>query len=280
MKLFKRIAAGVIVIVGTAGVAFTVYAIANTWSTADRMAREVPEAFAELERAVASVHRRGEMAISLLQTTRDQLGSIVVMVDELSHNREDRPFTSVLDRLDTEILERLERAEEFVRSMQSTLESAGGALLLLESMPFLGARVSPSQATSQGDVKSLASNLTEVSKGLEQATRILSEIRTSGTVDPARVAQIQVVLNQVDAYLNRIQSDIEDLSGQANVLAIRLADIVNNSGRWIGKAAALCTLFFVCFGFSQLHLLIHACPRLGVRIRRAGDLAASNPSGR
>ena len=255
-RLLQRTVSLLMALVGVFGVAFSGYAVRQIWSTADRMGREIPAAIGQLESVGRSVHRQGEKAVDVLQTTRGRLSTIQDTVEGLPRSREDRQVTTVLNRLDAEVVEHIERAEEFVRSMRSSLEGASRAVLLLESIPFLGPRVSSPSAASEENLTSLAGSLSEVSGGLGQLTRILAEIRTSRRVDPSNLAQLTSILEEVDEQLGRIQADIEVLSTETNAVVLSLAGARRRSERWIQRTAALCTLFFVCFGCSQLHLLV------------------------
>ena len=49
--------------VGMLGIAFSVFAIVETWTTADRLQADAPVLLGQVEDGVLSVHRQGEMAV-------------------------------------------------------------------------------------------------------------------------------------------------------------------------------------------------------------------------
>ena len=257
IRRMKRSAGALIILVGAIGAVFSGYAIREIWLTAEQLRAVIPKAIGELETAGQSIHHQGEAAGNVLQTTRNRLNSILETVEALSENRTDRQVVTVLNRLDAEVVERLERAEEFVRSMQSSVESAGRAALLLESVPFLRPRVSSTTVGEESHLTTLASSLTQISEGLGQMKRILTEIRTSRNVDPANLVQFTDILQGVDEQLLRIQRDIDSFSTEINTLLVRLAEARSHSGYLIKRMAIFGSVFFVCFGISQLHLLVH-----------------------
>ncbi len=258
MTLTRYFAGTVVALVGAIGLALSGYAISKTWSTARALNQEIPQAVERLETVGELVHRRGEIAVEVVDATRSRLSSILEMVDDLSRDQGERQVASVLDRLDAEVFERLEHAEEFIRSLQTSLESAGRAVLLLDSIPFLSSQTSLSAEIDENNLKSLASSLTEISNGLSQMTRILSSIRTNRSVDPADVEELRTALEEVDAELRRVQSDLTEFSTETTALVDRLSSVKLRSKDWIQRSASVCTLFFICFGFSQLHLLLQA----------------------
>jgi chromosome segregation ATPase len=253
------------VLVGILGVVFSVFAIVEGWRTAVQFRREMPKAIDQLEAVVVSVHRQGEMAVDALQRARNGLGSIHVTVEELAKDGKNGQHSSILPTLDAE----LERMEEFVRSVQASLHGASNTLLMLESIPFLRPRQSAS-AEEDTHLKNLAVSLTAISDRLEQVATIVAEIRSERRVQPRQVAHLKNALGRVDNQLAQFQGDVEKFSTEVNTLAVRLSETKESSPTWIRQAAVLGALFFICFGFSQVVMLLH-----GWRVVRATSRLAS-----
>ena len=258
MKLItKRILGAAAVVVAVLGVIFSVYAVIGVWSTADWLRSETPALLGRVETVAVSVHHQGEMAVGLLTTTRDRLDLIQDTVEELSEDVPDGKIASILSKLDKDVAKGLEESDDFIRSMQDGLRSVGGALLMVESIPLLGATLSHPAVPDESSLKDLASTLTEISDMLDQVRNILSELRTKKTVDRRQVSRLQAALRQIDNRLGQVQSNIEDFSTAMQTAAAGLSETKRKSPQWIHRAAISVTVFFVCFSFSQICVLSH-----------------------
>jgi ABC-type transporter Mla subunit MlaD len=224
----------------------------------------MPDAISQLETVVVTLDRQGKTAVDALQGARNRLGSIYVTVAELSRDSKDRRTPPLLSAFDAE----LERTEGFVRSLQTSLHGTSGALLLLESIPFLGPRLSAPTA-QDSNLKNLASNLTAMSNVLEQVARILAEIRAERSVDSSQVAVLKNALDRVDVQLEQIQSEIQGFSAEMGTVAVKLSEAKRGSPHWIKQAAVFGVLLFICFGFSQISLL-----QQGLRLFRGASRSA------
>ena len=258
-KLFSRGWGILMLLIGLLGVAFSSYSIIKIRSTAERMRSDFPVAVGHVERLVSSVHRRGETAVGVVQATRERFDSFRIVVEDLARETQDRRLTSVLNTLDVEILANIESVEEFVRSMHVSLSNAGSALLLLESIPFVGGRLSSPPAAGAGDLKNLAQGLADASAALEQLSTILQEIRMRQSVDDRQVARLQGAMDQVELQLTAIQQELTTFSDEIEHLAGQLTYVRRHSDRWIDRFTGFGIVFFVCFGFSQLHLIFAGC---------------------
>ena len=258
-KLFSCGWGILMLLIGLLGVAFSSYSIIKIHSTAERMRAEFPSAVGQVERLVSSIHRRGETAVGIVQATRERFDSFRVVVEDLARETRDRRLASVLNTLDVEILANIESVEDFVRSMQVSLSNAGSALLVLESIPFVGGRLSPPPAAGAGDLKSVAEGLADASAALEQLSTILQEIRMRQSVDAGQIARLQVAMDQVDLQLVAIQQELTTFAVEVEHLASQLTHVRRNSDQWISRFTGLGIVFFVCFGFSQLHLVFAGC---------------------
>jgi hypothetical protein len=258
MKPMKRLVGFLLALVGGAGFVLCAVGIYFTWSTARSLRGEVPQAMERLESVGRHVQTHGEAAVHVVETTRARLGSILVTVEELSQNPEDRTDSVVFDRLDAEVVDRLERAKDFVRSLQDGLDSAGRALMMLESIPLVGLQ-SRRPAAGESSTSKLSTNLTDISHDLDQLLEGLSTLEARRSLEPAESQRLQTTLTELDGELARVAADLSQFSADAGAFSDEFAAVRSRAAKVIEQTAIACTVFLVCFGCSQLHLLIGAC---------------------
>ena len=271
LSAVRRVGGTTMAAVGVVGVALSVYLVGQIGWTAYRIANQTPAVVRQLERVVDSLQQRSLEASDVVQATRDRLQSVRDTVAGLPTEGRNAPSPAVLATVNVEIVASLERAEDFVRSMQTNLESARGALLLLESIPFLGASFSkPVDGTGQSNLKTLASGLAEISTALSQGAGLLAEIRLGRGIEPAQIARLQEALEQVDVQLLQIHAEIDRFSEAISDIDHRLDKAEAQIQQRVRLAAGMSIALLVCFGFGQLNLILQ-----GLRLLRRGPSAAA-----
>ena len=257
-QTLTRIAGAAAVAVGLAGIVLSVLGVVYAWSTADQLRRVVPEQLGRLQTLVDSVHEQSEATGTLLQTARERVNAVSAAIEELSRRDEQQPATaSILQTLDEDIGQRLQHADEFVISMQGSMRSLSNALLLLDSLPFFSAPVISAEEPRNRHWKSVATNLTEAADLLDEVRRIVGRIRSGQKVSPQQLAQVQESLGRIDGQLDSVQSEIRGFSQRAQETSAELRALRAAVPRWINRTAVAVTVFFTCFGFSQISLLLH-----------------------
>lgn len=257
--------------IGAIGLVLSLYAGINTWSVANQIENATDETLNHMQAIVEPVHRQSEAAVTVVEASRERLDSIQTSVERLASadDPEQPEATSILETLDQHVIRRLDAAEEFIRTMQANMRNASNALILLDSLPFFSPRLASNIDQRESQLRSLATSLTEISDLLEQVTQTFVEVRSQSSIEPKQLELLQNTLTQVDSGLDELESEVHRFSeGIGRVQAI-LTDLRRNAPARIKRLAALATVFFVCFGCSQLSLLAHGY-RL-IRPRRHAD---------
>jgi methyl-accepting chemotaxis protein len=254
-----RIAGTVAVTVGLAGIVLSTAAVVQVWKTAGALEREIPQALANLEDIVNSVHQQGATTVALLGTAREHVAFIGTSVEDLSNRARERPAVTILETLDEDIGWRLDNAEEFVLSMQISMRSMSSALLVLDSLPFFAPRLASTADPQQPQLRSVATSLTETADLLDQVSRAIERARSGQAIAPNQLVQLQETLRRVDDRLEAVQNEIGEFSQRVEQTGEKLAALRRDVPRWINSTALVATVFFVCFGFSQLSLVLHGC---------------------
>ena len=254
----KRIGGLLAMLIGLVGIALSGYTAYHAWRTAELLRRDIPQSVRQFEGLLSNVHRQGMIAVDTVESARERLTGVRATVDELPRSGQPAGTRTLLNSVSSDIIDSLARAEDFVRLMQSNLEGASGALLFLESIPFLGPSLTKGK-TGDNDLRRLAASLTEISGTLKQATEILSELRTRRTVDAMQVARLQSALSQIDQHLLQLQSALHEFSLSIDAATKGLDRIERQSDRRIQRAALFVGAMLVCFAFSQLHLFVAGC---------------------
>ena len=255
----KRTAGLIAAAVGISGTVLSIVLVVQLWSLARRLDREAPRFLQRLEQAAGSIRHQADATGTLLQTARQRVRMIADTVEELSAAAaEEVPTTTtVLETLDETFVLRLQAAEEFVVSMQSSVQNLGSSLLLFNSLPFLGPRVAPVEGAGQSRLESLAEGLSETTELLTQVRATIARARSGQPITPRQIAQVRTAIERIDRTLGDVQTDAAELAqifGDAgeNFAALRLA-----TPRRLRRAALVATVFLVCFACSQISLLLH-----------------------
>ena len=257
-RILSRILGAAAAAVGLVGIMLSVAAVIYAWNAADRLRRLLPEQLGRLQSLVESVQQQGDATGSLLQTARQRVNAVSAAIDELSRRNERHPAAeSILQTLDDDIGQRLQNADEFVASMQGSMRSMSSALLLLDSLPFFSAPVVAADGGPNRRWTSVAADLTEAADRLDEVRRIVGRMRTGQTVSPQQLEQVQESLDQIDRQLKSAQSEIRGLSQRLEETGTELTGLRAAVPRWIDRTAVAVSVFFTCFGFSQISLLLH-----------------------
>jgi len=255
IKLARRLGGILAGLVGLAGIAFAILAIYETWLTVKRLEAEVPNAFQQVETIVQSVHQQGQTTNALLSTTRQHLTAIRVPIQELASRNQTLSNADILATLDESILRRMENVEHFSLSMQNSMRSMSNALLILDSLHFLSAGEPKTQRPNQW--KDLAASLSESADLLEEASRSVARLRSGKDVDSQQMAQLADVLRQIDEHVELVQENIRQFSSAVEHTDQTLNTVKETAPAWIQRVAIVLTVFFTCFGFSQISLILH-----------------------
>jgi len=256
IKLARRFGGLLAALVGIAGMAFAIIAIYETWLTVKRLEIEVPNAFNQVETIVQSVHQQGQATNALLDTTRQHLTALRVPIQELASRNRRLSNAEILGALDESILRRMENVEHFSLSMQNSMRSMSNALLILDSLHVLdGPVASKSQRPNQW--KDLAASLSESADLLEEASRSVARLRSGKDVGPEQMAQLASVLTQINEHVELVQDNIRQFSNAVEQTDKTLNSVKEVAPDWIQRVAIVLTVFFTCFGFSQISLILH-----------------------
>lgn len=253
--MIKRLAGLLVVVVGLAGLSLCGLAVARTWTTGQQLRRQSPQVLEQLVELVRSIQLQAETASSLLTSARGRVMLAQTLVEDLAPATDRRRLApSTLDTLDHDIVRRLEDAENFVQSLEATMRSMSSAVLLLDSMPFLSLR----RSTPEADInlRLMADNLAETATRLQQVAETLAQIRSREAISPRQLTQVRDALHYVDGNLVEVQAAIDQFVQAVEQATERTADVQARAPRWITTTMVLAMAFFVCFGFSQVHLVV------------------------
>lgn len=254
MTLLKSLAALVAVGTGGLGVALSAIAIYQTRFAVDRLDRELPPAVERTESVVTSSVERAGSAIEFLERTRERLNGITGTLDRFVRD-DSSGALPLLEELDPEIVARLQRAEEAVRSLQSGLQSASSMMMVLDSLPFVSQRGRAVRTSKDDRAQHLAADVATFNDSLELIARGLRQIRTEGRADSRQIARLETALNGADNELGEVQSGVQELRANLEDIGTELRLARESAPEQIRNLAEYVVLFLVCFAVSQFWLL-------------------------
>ncbi len=253
----KRAAGLVTGIVGAVGTALAVAAIVAVWNAAYRLEQNLPEAFGQAAAVLESINNQSTATVEILDAARRRVSAIQEPLRELSErDASGANAASLLQTLYAQIARRLETAEELTVSMRNSMRSMTSALLLLDSLPFFASRLAP-EGKTPAQWRAIAKSLTDAADQLDQVANSLANIREGQAISPRQLEQIQVMLGDVDHQLVLVRSDIYAFSQTLESMRSQLDALAERVEVWIYWASGALTAFPVCFGFSQISLLLH-----------------------
>ena len=263
----KRTAGLIAAAVGIAGIVLSIVLIVQLWSFAQRLDREAPRLLQRLEQAAASIRDQADATGTLLQTARRRVRMIADTVEELAAGAaEEAPTTTrVLETLDETFVLRLQAAEEFVVSMQSSVQNLSSSLLLFNSLPFLGPRVAPVEGAGRNRLESLTDGLNETAELLTQVRATIARARSGQPIDARQIAQVRTAIGSIDGKLGEIQTDAAELAAIFGEAGENLAELRQGTPQRLRRAALVTTVLLVCFACSQVSLLVHGWSLLAAR---------------
>ena len=272
-SFIRRIAGMGALGLGLMGVLLSAHLINQIQKTALRLEREVPQNLSDVEQIARSIRQQGEATRVLLQTARQRVEYLGNTIDNLSQRLNQRSSTTAtLNSLDEDIGVQLDNAREFVLSMQQSMRNLGGTLHLFDSMSFISPS-GDSESRQDNPLRSVAANLMQTADLLDQVTAAISRLQTGQAVAPDQLNRIQVTLDQVDQELILILNEVATFSEQVRDTETKIITLKEKSPAWVQHTAQAAVLFLVCFGGSQLALLLHGVHLLR---RRANPAAAED----
>jgi hypothetical protein len=251
-------------VAGLAGVAFSVWAGMEVWTTAGRLRRDIPTTVGQIEGIVRSVEEQAETSADLLRSARGQLRSVGESVDRLTQPDQTQAAATLLDRLNEDITRQLDAASEFIVSLQGSVRGLGGALALADALPFFAPRTDPDIGQAS-QLRTVAQSLNETADLLEQVRITLNRLRDGQGVPPQQVALLHDSLGRVGRELTLAEREVRRFGGRVGWTGDALARWKQSAPRQINTTANAVTVFLVCFGMSQISLLLHGLALLTQR---------------
>ncbi len=273
--LLKRVVGLTAGVIGLVGVVFAVAAVCAIWRSTQRLERDLPGMLSQAAAVLESIDQQSKATVGLLDAARRRVGAIQEPLQELA-----RPTPSganaatLLETLDAQIGHRLIAAEQLTISMRDSMRSMTTALSLLDSLPFIRARLT-SDARRPTQWQAVANSLTDAANQLDQVAQALTTIREGQTISPRQLEQLQEALAGVEAQLTTIRADIESFSDVIRDTRKQLEVIATQALRAIYWTAIVLTVFFVCFGASQISLILQGLRNLKRTAERQETKAAT-----
>lgn len=272
VQFLWRLGGLVALVAGMAGVAFSVWAGVEVWTTAERLRRDIPTTVGQIEGIVRSVEEQAETSADLLRSARGQLKAVGESVDRLTSPDQTEAAASLLDRLNEDITKQLDAAGEFIVSLQNSMRGLGSALALADALPFFAPRTDP-EVGQASQLRLVAQSLNETADLLEQVRLTLGRLRDGHGVPPQQLALLHDSLGRVNRELALAEREVRRFGGRVEWTGDALTRWKLSAPRQIDTTATAATVFLVCFGTSQISLLLHGLALL----TRRRETAASRP---
>lgn len=257
MSVVKALVGLLTACVGVVGVALSGFAIHSIGLGVQEFESQFPRVLVQVHLTLDSLHQQSQATGDLLQGMREHVVMLRDAAEELADLSESRPGQpTLLENLEQDVHRHLEHTEEFVVSMQATLRTLGGALALLESFPFFSPRTLPESAEREPPLRAVSRALEEAADQLEQLSGLLARLRIDSTLGPRQLAQVQEILTRVDSKLHEVQAEIGRLAERVEQTGGQLDHLAAQAPHRVRLIALVLTVFFLCFGWSQLALVV------------------------
>jgi hypothetical protein len=202
----------------------------------------------------------------VVETMQQNVSALKKCAADVSDNPEQsRVVVPLLQKLDEEIVRNLgdvRRLLESIRSGTAMLDNAVRTFDSLSAPVRLFRR--PAQPSDNSEIAEFSQSLAEAADMMDQVIEMVQQMELQGVSEEQALALKQLV--------SRLGEKLEHghvwLGSCRNFLQVTRDTVVIKRGRvasWTNTAAAFFTVALVCFGFTQIQLMVFAWPLLAMK---------------
>lgn len=242
--------------VGLAGVVLSVFCAVMLWRFESVVSKRAIE-FADLALTVKqNADEYIVQAESVLGNVQQKVGALKQYADTVSEDAaQNRKGAPIIQRLDAELIRELREARSILTSIQSGSNSLNEALKQFESLASpMRMFKKPDKTDGESDLAALSRSLTEVSELIQQVINFVTRMEQQGITDE-QAQKMKQAVTQLGEVLDRGRLRLTSLQESLQNASTKVLEKREQVPRWANRTAIVCTVFFVCFGFTQIHLI-------------------------
>ncbi len=259
MDYLKRAFGCVTILVAISGITLTGSAVVLLWQLAPIVSRQAIE-IADLAIEVKDrVDQHIGQAEKVVVTMQQNVSALKTYADDVSDDPErSRVVMPLLQKLDEEIVRNLGDVRRLLESVRSGTAMLDNAVKTFDSLsaPMRLFR-QPAQPRDNSDIAAFSQSLAESADVMDQVIALVQQMEQQGVSDEQALA-----LKQMASRLGEtLESGGVWLGSSRSFLQATRDAVVMKRGQvasWTNTAATFATVALVCFGFTQIQLLVFA----------------------
>jgi hypothetical protein len=186
-----------------------------------------------------------------------RLNTLHPALEELSRSGGDQPIPDALRQsLERTVVVPLRNMEDLIVSSQNTMRSLSNALLVLDSVPLFSLARSQRNADGERPLRSVATSLEETADLLHQILQSVTDIRPAQKLSSEQLSRPLTALTTARTRLDGVRGLASHVSLKLENAQASVAMCRERATDWLGYGSVAATLVCVCFGFTQISLLL------------------------
>ena len=249
--------------VGLTGVVLSIFCVVMLWRFEALISQRASE-FGEL---TISVRENADEYVGQAERVLGQMQKKVGVLRQCAETvskdtAQNREVAPIIERLDAELIRELREARSILTSIQSGSDGLNEAIqqfeLIVSPMRMLG---KSGEIDGDSDLRALSRSLTEVSQLIQQVINFVTRMEQQGITDKQAQQMKQAVI-RLGEVLEQGRLRLTSFQESLHKASSNLEEKREQIPRWTHMTAIVCTVFFVCFGFTQIHLIENGWSRV------------------
>lgn len=254
MRAVKVLIGIVLLLAGLAGIGYSLLIMTAAGAGANALKKQSKEILSSAQEGVEFLQTGTKEVNFLLTDTKTRVEELDTTLAGLEQSTKNKPL---LDSLDENIAYKLQRAQASVASLQTTVEGLNNTLTLFHSLPGITPEDEKSKKNTT-NARELSKVLMEASEVLRQIHTFLDEILTKPEVSKQSLKKVRELVAEIDGKITEAKSQVDEFDQRLTVTNNRVVETQKKIKNGIDSGYVMLLIFFICFAFSQVSLLLHA----------------------
>jgi len=250
METFKRVLAGLVIVVSILGLILCLSGIIGIWTVNTPLTDYLVKALVKAETVLAFSQDRLDLVVMELTSAQDLLTTIKETVSEAGKNLDENSptLTFLSNTVGTELKPKLETTTEMVTTIRGTIVSVNSTLEAANSIPFVTVPTLPMEklATIDQQMQEIVTNVKSVGDAIRDVETGVINRTTEIIIVP--VDNLALRIDQVKSPVDAFNSTLAEVETSVTHAKERIPPLID----W---GSILITLILVWFTLAQASLL-------------------------
>ena len=258
MRQIRRWCGRLVVSVGLLGVLLSGFGVVMVW----RISRTISQQAVDLTDMALTVHHNADEIVGqadlVLGNMQGRVKVLSQYADTVAANAvASKDAEPLIDRLDVELARELREARNILTSIQSGSERLNDVIKQFEALSSSMRMLTKTgeKEERESDLAALSRSLGEVSELIQQVIDFVARMEQQGITDE-QGRRMKEAVNRLGEVVDRGRLRLTSLHDSLEGVAQEVVAKREQVPRWTTATAVACTLFLICFCFTQVHLIV------------------------